>query len=153
MAVQRDIPYSQFNYLVDLGDGTDGPKAGFQEVTGLGMEINVAEYRRGNAEENVTTKVTGTYKVPDITLKRGVIAFLDLNNWLDLVRQGKQGDDVNKTVIIHLRNEERSENVLTWKLLRARPIKYTGPSFNAKGTDVAVEEIVLACENIVMETG
>ena len=32
MAVMRDRPYVQFNFLVDLGDGnTDGPAAGFQE--------------------------------------------------------------------------------------------------------------------------
>ncbi len=43
----------QFNFLVDLGDRTsEGPKAGFQEVSGLGMEITVAEYRAGNYEEN-----------------------------------------------------------------------------------------------------
>ena len=33
-----------------------------------------------------------------------------------------------------------------WKLIKARPMKYTGPSLNGKGTDVAVEELVLASE-------
>ena len=33
MAVQRDRPYVQFNFLVDLGTGdTTGPEAGFQEI-------------------------------------------------------------------------------------------------------------------------
>jgi hypothetical protein len=36
----------QFNFLVDLGDGvTEGPKAGFQELSGIGMEVTVSEYR------------------------------------------------------------------------------------------------------------
>ena len=31
MAILRDLPYAQFNFLVDLGTGvTDGPRAGFQ---------------------------------------------------------------------------------------------------------------------------
>ena len=31
MAVMRDRPYAQFNFLIDLGAGaTDGPQAGFQ---------------------------------------------------------------------------------------------------------------------------
>jgi hypothetical protein len=31
MAVLRELPYAQFNFLVDLGTGqTDGPEAGFQ---------------------------------------------------------------------------------------------------------------------------
>jgi len=49
MAVMRDRPYTGFNFLVDLGDGvTDGPRAGFQEVSGLGMEVTVVEYRNGD---------------------------------------------------------------------------------------------------------
>ena len=52
-AVLRDRPYTGFNFLVDLGDGvTDGPRAGFQEVSVLGMEVTVVEYRNGNAKEN-----------------------------------------------------------------------------------------------------
>ena len=31
---------------------TDGPRAGFQEVSVLGMEVTVVEYRNGNAKEN-----------------------------------------------------------------------------------------------------
>jgi hypothetical protein len=50
MAVLRDRPYTQFNFLVDLGDGvTEGPTAGFQEVSGIGMEVTVTEYRNGNS--------------------------------------------------------------------------------------------------------
>ena len=36
MAVARDRPYTQFNFLVDLGDGSSaGPQAGFQEVSAI----------------------------------------------------------------------------------------------------------------------
>ena len=42
--MERERPYSQFNYLVDIGAGTEGPQAGFQEVSGLGIEMTVAEY-------------------------------------------------------------------------------------------------------------
>jgi phage tail-like protein len=148
MATERERPYSQFNFLVDVGGGTEGPKAGFQEVSGLGMEINVAEYRPGNLKDNTPMKITGTYKVPDITLKRGAIGALDLYSWLDQVRNGKQ--DQLKTVTISLQNEDHSAVVMTWKLTNARPIKYTGPSLNGKGTDLAIEELVLACERIDM---
>ena len=53
MAVLRDRPYVQFNFLVDLGTGnTDGPEAGFQEMSNIGMEVTVSEYRTGNSKEN-----------------------------------------------------------------------------------------------------
>ena len=35
----------------------------------------------------------------------------------------------------------------------ARPIKYTGPALSGKATDVAVAELVLACEDITEEFG
>ncbi|KAA3664731.1 MAG: phage tail protein [Chloroflexi bacterium] len=147
MAEFRERPYSQFNFLVDLGTGdTDSAQAGFQEVSGLGMEITLAEYRNGNEKDNAPRKITGMYKVPDITLKRGVIGALDLYQWLDEVRNGSQ--DALRTVTIQLLSEDRTTTSMEWKLLNARPMKYTGPTLNAKGTDVAIEELVLACERI-----
>ena len=147
MAEFREIPYSQFNFLVDLGTGdTASPQAGFQEVSGLGLEITVAEYRNGNEKNNSPRKITGTYKVPDVTLKRGVIGSLDLYEWLNQIRNGAQ--DALRTVTIQLQNEEHTAVVQEWRLSNARPMKYTGPSFNGKGTDVAIEELVLSCERI-----
>src|SRR5205085_4237605 len=79
MAVLRDRPYVQFNFLVDLGTGTtDGPEAGFQECSNIGMEVTVSEYRNGNEKENSVRKITGMNKATDVTLKRGVIGSLNL---------------------------------------------------------------------------
>ncbi|MGO4259039.1 phage tail protein [Lysobacter sp. TAB13] len=150
MAKERDRPYVQFNFLVDLGDGvTDKPQAGFQEVSGIGMEVTVSEYRTGNAKENSVMKITGMNKSTDVTLKRGVIGVLNLYQWLNQIRNGDQlaMRDVN----IHLQNEDHTQIVQTWKLIRARIIKHTSGPFNAKGTDVAMEELVLAYERLEME--
>src|SRR5437762_13458268 len=92
MAVLRDRPYVQFNFLVDLGTGnTDGPEAGFQEMSNIGMEVTVSEYRTGNSKENSVRKITGLNKATDVTLKRGVIGSLNLYKWLDDIRSGNQG--------------------------------------------------------------
>lgn len=150
MAVLRDRPYTQFNFLVDLGTGnTDGPDAGFQEVSGIGMEVAVTEYRNGNERENSVRKITGLSKATDVTLKRGVIGSLSLYTWLDQIRNGDQ--NAMRTVAIHLQNEDHTQTVQTWKLLRARIIKHTSGPLNAKGTDVAMEEMVLAYERLEME--
>jgi phage tail-like protein len=149
MAVLRDRPYVQFNFLVDLGTGsTDGIEAGFQEVTGIGMEVTVSEYRVGNHKENSVMKITGMNKSTDVTMKRGVIGSLNLYTWLDQIRNGDQ--KAYRTVTIHLQNEDHTQTVATWKLLRARIIKHTSGPFNAKGTDVAMEELVLAYERLEM---
>jgi phage tail-like protein len=150
MATLRERPYVQFNFLVDLGTGnTDGPEAGFQECSGIGMEVTVSEYRNGNAKENSVMKITGMNKSTDVTLKRGVIGSLNLYQWLNQIRNGDQ--TAYRTVVIHLQNEDHTATVLTWKLLRARIIKHTSGPLNAKGTDVAMEELVLAYERLEME--
>jgi phage tail-like protein len=150
MATLRERPYVQFNFLVDLGDGvTEGPQAGFQELSGTGMEVTVSEYRNGNHKENSVMKVTGMNKSTDVTLKRGVIGSLNLYQWLDQIRNGDQ--NAMRTVTISLQNEDHTAVVLTWKLMRARPVKLNFPSLNAKGTDVAMEELVLAYERLEME--
>lgn len=152
MAVERDRPYGQFNFRVVIENGPDAAstKAAFQEVSGLGMEVTVSEYRGGNFKDNAPMKVTGTYKVPDVTLKRGVIGDLQtLYNWINEVRNGSQ--TALRTVTIELQSEDHSATVQSWKLTNARPTKYTGPSLSGKGTDVAIEELVLAAERIDLE--
>jgi phage tail-like protein len=150
MAVLRDRPYNQFNFLVDLGTGnTDGPEAGFQEVSGIGMEVEVAEYRNGNSKENHVIKLTGLSKYPNVTLKRGLIGSLNLLQWLDQIRNGDQS--ALRTVVIQLQNEDHTQVVQAWKLLRARIVKHVSGPFNAVGTDVAMEEIVLAYERLELE--
>ena len=150
MATLRDRPYVQFNFLVDLGDGnTDGPQAGFQECSNIGMEVNVAEYRSGNEKENSVRKITGLNKATDVTLKRGVIGSLNLYQWLNDIRNGNQ--NALRNVVIHLQNEDHTAIEITWKLMRARIIKHVSGPMNAKGTDVAMEELTLAYERLEME--
>ena len=149
MAVLRDRPYVQFNFLVDLGTGnTDGPEAGFQEISGIGMEVTIAEYRNGNEKENSVRKITGLNKATDVTMKRGVIGSLNLYQWLNEIRNGNQA--AYRTVVIQLQNEDHTAVVQEWRLLRARIIKHTSGPLNAKGTDVAMEELVLAYERLEM---
>ena len=150
MAVLRDRPYTQFNFLVDLGTGvTEGPAAGFQEVSGIGMEVTLTEYRNGNSKENSVMKITGLNKATDVTMKRGVIGSLNLYAWLNDIRNGNQ--KALRTVTIQLQSEDHTEVVQTWKLLRARIVKHSSGPFNAKGNDVAMEELVLAYERLEME--
>jgi phage tail-like protein len=150
MATLRERPYVQFNFLVDLGDGnTDGAEAGFQECGNIGMEVTVSEYRNGNEKENSVRKITGLNKCTDVTLKRGVIGSLKLYSWLNDIRNGNQ--NALRNVTIQLQNEDHTGVVQTWKLMRARITKHVSGPMNAKGTDVAMEELTLAYERLEME--
>jgi T4-like virus tail tube protein gp19 len=128
MAVARDTPYAQFNFLVDLGTGnTDGPQAGFQECSAIGMHLEVIEYRNGNDRSNEVRKLTGLARADDVTLRRGIIGSLDLQS------------------------EDHSQAVQSWKLLRARIVKHTSGPLNAKGNGIAIEELTLAYERLELE--
>ena len=150
MAVLRDRPYVQFNFHVNLGDGvTNTPQAGFQEISGIGMEVTITEYRPGNYAFNNVIKTAGLNKATDVTMKRGVIGSLDLYKWLDDVRSGA-GSGL-RNVTIELKSEDRSTTVQTWRLINARIMKHVSGPLNAKGTDVAMEELTLSYERLEME--
>lgn len=153
MATQRDNPYSAFNFLVtlggDQGDGSLGTIiGGFSDVSGLGNEVNYSEYRNGNEQVNTVRKIPGSFKVDDVTLKRGLIGSLDLFQWLETVASGERDP---RQVTITLLDEARQE-VASWRLNRAQPKKWTGPTLGAKGGgEVAMEELSLCHEGITYE--
>ncbi|MDP9097403.1 MAG: phage tail protein [Verrucomicrobiota bacterium] len=150
MATQRDKAYCNFNFLVDLGDGnTEGPDAGFEDVLLPELWLDVIEFRNGNDRANNVRKLTGLEHCGNALLKRGMTGSLNLYQWYNDVRNGDQ--NALRTVTIQLQNEEHSAVVLTWKLLRARPVRLRWGPLNGKGKDMLVEYLELACERLEME--
>lgn len=150
MPVLRDNPYSAFNFIValggDQGSGDEGTiVGGFSDVSGLSFEVQYAEYRNGNERVNTVRKVQNSFKVDDVTLKRGLIGSIDLFDWL---RQVREGTIDARNVTISLLDEARN-TVATWRLLSAQPKKWTGPTLAAKGgTESAMEELVFCHQGI-----
>ncbi|HEU4386431.1 MAG TPA: phage tail protein [Blastocatellia bacterium] len=147
----RETPYGAFNFIVNLNSpGVDPEKVlgGFSDVSGIGTEMTIAEYRTGNEKENHVRKVPGIHKVSDVTLKRGIVNSKDLWDWLQDVR--KNGPNAKRDVKITLR-DEAGNDVESWSLRKVVPMKYTGPTLAAKGGgDVAMEELVLSAEGLVL---
>ena len=149
----RTAPYGTFNFLVTIDGlpGPDEPLGGFSDVSGLSTDQTVAEYRTGNAKENHVIKVPGVFKVSDVTLKRGLVDSTQLWAWISDSR--RTGVKAKKTVKITLLDESGTP-IQSWNLRGVTPLKYTGPTLNAKGgTDVAMEELVLSAENLEITAG
>jgi phage tail-like protein len=143
------LPYGAFNYVVKFDNQEEF--GGFSDVSGLGTEITVAEYRNGNEELNHVRKIPGIHKVSDVTLKRGIVDSESLWLWIEDVRILSVG--AQKEVSITLLDEAR-EPVQTWTLQGVIPLKYTGPTFAGKGGgDVAMEELVLSTEGLIFRKG
>ena len=136
---KREDPYSAFNFILEI----DGVKAaGFSEVSGLTTDTDVIEYRDNN-EDIVARELPGLRKYANITLKRGYIASQDLWKWHQAVIQGAAQP---KSGTIILQNE--GQPALKWAFKRGLPLKWEGPSMNAKINEVAIEMLEIACEDL-----
>jgi phage tail-like protein len=150
MANERDNPYSTFNFVV-LIDGQEA--AAFSEVTGLDSENSPVDYREGADAINSVRKLPGMEKYGNVSLKRGITGSLTLWNWRKEVRDSTSTAPPRKEVTIKLLNEkgDRNKPAMTFKLRNAWPTKITGPSFNAKGSDIAIEQVDLVHERLDIE--
>jgi len=149
MAVLRSLPYGNQHFRVDLGNGAEGVEASFSEVVLPDISIDVIEYRTGEDKESGTHKLPGLARYDNVILRRGIVGSLNLYNWINDVRNGDA--NARRTVVISLLSEDLSEVVFTWRLFRAWPAKYSFGDLNADGTDVALEELVLAYERLEIE--
>ena len=143
MAVQRDNPYANFNFVVDLG----AEELAFAEVEIPSAEIELIEYREGADRTNASRKLPGPVRYGNVVLRRGIDGRLALWEWFKAVRDGQP---LRRDVRITLLDEQR-QPVQRWNLRDAWPVKYDPSDLNAKGNEVMVETLELVCESIELE--
>lgn len=134
-------PYRNFNFLVEI-DGIE--QASFSECSGFDATTEPIEHREGG--DNMTArKLPGKTTYSDITLKWGLTDSKELWEWRKKVIQGNVERKNGSIVVYDLRN---SKEVARWNFIRGWPTKWEGPSFDAKGNDVAIETLTIAHEGI-----
>ncbi|HET9638526.1 MAG TPA: phage tail protein [Allosphingosinicella sp.] len=147
----RDTPYGSYNFIVEF-DGNDPATSalgGFSDVSGLSTELTLMEYRQGNDKENRVRKIPGLHKAGDVTLKRGIMGQTNFWQWVQITRT----DPTHRRNVTVTLQDEQHNPVLKWRLINARPMKWTGPTLAAKGgSDVATEELVISLEGFEFET-
>ena len=139
---QRIDPYGNYNFLVEIQGIA---RAAFQEASGFDSSIDVVEHREGG-DNTTLRKLPAMTKYSNITLKWGTTDDRDLYNWH---RQWVTGDPAAKRQngsIVLLDRQGREK--VRWNFFNAWPAKWTGPSFNAEGNDVAIETLELAHEGL-----
>ncbi|MCB1148370.1 MAG: phage tail protein [Leptospiraceae bacterium] len=141
---ESDELIRNFQFIVSLG----GEIAAFQEVILPESEIEVIEYRNGSDICSSTRKIPGLVKYSNLILKRGLIKSPELHDWF---KQAKQGTPERKDITVSILNEEH-EPFAIWRLRNCWPVKYSGPTLNAKGNEVAMETLEIATEDVDMET-
>ena len=102
----RETPFGAYNFLVEF-DGNEASNSalgGFSDVSGLGAEITLMEYRQGNDRENRVRKIPALHKASDVTLKRGIMGLTNFWQWVSVTR----ADTTHKrNVSIELQDIER----------------------------------------------
>ena len=139
-------PYASFNFLLMI-DNVQA--AGFSECSGLQMEVKTFDYKEGG-RNGTTLKFPEHANHGNVTLKRGVTASDELLNWqLDAVAGRFKRTEEGIDFAIVLRGEE-GDPLKQWNLVRAFPVKWTGPDMKASGGEIAIESLVFAHEGILI---
>jgi phage tail-like protein len=133
-------PYMNFNFLVEIQGII---RAGFHQVSGIDVTIDVVEHREGG-ENTTTRKLPGLTRHGNLQFRKGMTDNILLHNWH---RQNVEGtiQRCNGSIIML---DRAGQEVARWDFVRAWPTKYQGPELNAEGNDVAIELLELAHEGL-----
>lgn len=142
----RVDPYKNFRFLIEI-DGII--QAGFTDCSGFGSTVEVIEYREGGDPARVR-KLPGKTSYPDITLKWGVTTEArELYDWHATAINGQLQRKNGSIVLLSDAGEEK----VRWNFFGAWPSKYDAPDLSAKGNDVAIDTLILACERLELAGG
>ena len=134
-------PLVKFRFSIKIGD----KEAFFQEVTGLSVETQPIEYRKGNSPEFSTIKMPGIQKFGNVTLKKGI--FKDDTSFWDLYNAVKM-NKVKPLVIVISLLDENNDVAMSWQLANAFPSKITAADMKSDANDLAVESMELTHEGL-----
>lgn len=153
-------PMTKMNFLVSV-DGLSGTMAAFSEVSGIEASVDVIEFRQGNAHSLAPVKVPGLVKHGNITLKMGYTIGNSFKKWIQDCVSETRGKMPRKTVTIELldiRGESgapsqeytATKGSTHWVLKEAWVAKYSGPDLNASASEIAIETVELAYEELTI---
>jgi phage tail-like protein len=82
----------------------------------------------------------------NMILRRALTTSHELFDWRRRIVDGK---DDRREVTIRQLSAPGGEVVNAWQLVGARPVRWSGPAFDAMAGDVAIEEVELAFDDLV----
>ena len=148
-----DRPFVNFNFAVelsvpDISDEVVG--ASFSECDGLELTMDVKSLREGGDAVS-QHRLAGNVSYGILTLKRGMTsASFDLWRWFDAVALNPAlRADGEVIVFAPDGSTERARYVLD----RCLPVKLKAPPLNAKDGAVAIEELQLVYDSLLVKPG
>lgn len=154
-------PLTKMNFYVSCTEiqGT----AAFSEVTGIEATVDVIEFRQGNSASLAPVKIPGLVKHGNVTFKMGYIQNSPFKDWVNecVTERRKEGaayPRVDLTVeLIDINMGSPQQPVMAntaanrvWVLHNAWVTKYSAPDLDAKTSDVAIETMEVAYEELTI---
>lgn len=150
----RLYPIHAFRFQVDfreqlIGNDSEGDdvllcSGAFAECTGFEATMEPKVIKEGGRNWGAIQR-SGKTTFATLVLKRGMTSTRDLWTWYEFIGTGKYAHRFNVIVTLF---DTSGNTVLAWKLTHAMPIKFKAADMNAKGADVAIEELHLAHEGL-----
>jgi phage tail-like protein len=135
----RKIPVG-FHFLVAFELFPQSPvEFGFQEVSGLNVEMDVEQYKEGG-ENRFVHQLPVRAKYEDLVLKRGLLDISGIVLWVLDAINNFVFQPVN--ILVSLQNENHIP-VYSWYIVNAFPKKWTISNFNAQENSIVVESLTL----------
>jgi phage tail-like protein len=102
---------------------------------------------RGEIGFSDVSRLSSETGAPDVVvLRRALTQSTELYEWR---RRVAGGEDDRRDVTIEMLDAAGGAVVNSWRLVGARPQRWSGPSFDASGVAVAIEELELTYDDLV----
>lgn len=142
------VRFSQTSQGAQQGNEVDICSGAFAECSGLEATMEPKVIRAGGMNHTPSQRA-GQVSFATVVLKRGMTSTRHLWKWFEMVSSGAYATRMD--VEIDVQNAA-GETVLTWGLSQCMPVKFKAADLNAKGTEVAVEELHLVHEGLSLIT-
>lgn len=141
MAFNRSNPFPVFNFQVEV----EGLIAGsFSEVSGLGAEIDIEEYREGGVNEFVHKLLKNT-KYGNLICRKGVTKSTLLYDWYKRIVIG----NIERRMITIILLDSQKIPIKNWSFKNCIPIHWKGPELKSDSNTIAIESVELVHQGLI----
>lgn len=140
--LSKSYPLPAFYFKVEIGKDPRGPDTSFQEVNGIGPEIETEDIHEGG-ENKYVHHLPKSIKHPKLVLKRGIAKKESpLVKWCIKILEEYEIPFETKSIRVILL-DEHSDPIRVWSFNNAYPVKWEIAPFNSTKNEVAIEKIEL----------
>ena len=139
-----DYPPSAFYFKVEFSSPYGKGDASFQEVSGIGSEIETEDVIEGG-ENRYVYRLPKSVKHPKLVLKRGIATKNSpLVKWCKSVLEAGFIAPIETVLLrVFLLNEDK-DPIRAWDFADVYPVKWEVDPFNSTKNEVAIEKIELS---------